>query len=95
MGTGTTEGFSSNAEFYAFVDRVAVRLRVEGLVESADRLHALLHQAAWTSSSELIGEVGKAIIAVRGRSDHSVSPELARDLERCLAAVRKVWPDLS
>ena len=95
MGTDAIAGFSSNAEFYAFVDQVAGRLRAEGLADSGDRLHALLHQTAWTTSSELIGEVGKAIILARGRSDRVVSPDLGRDLERCLAAVRQVWPDLS
>jgi hypothetical protein len=95
VATDAVESFSSNTEFYAFVDQVAERLRAEGLADSADRLHALLHRAAWSSSSELIGEVGKAIIVVRGRSDRSVSPDLVRDLERCLAAVRRVWPDIS
>jgi len=93
--SGAVEGFSSSAEFYDFVDQVAVRLRTEGFADSADRLNVLLHQTAWTTSSELIGEVGKAIIVIRRRSNSAGSPELARDLERCLAAVRRVWPNLS
>ncbi len=92
MGKGTTKGFSSNAEFYAFVDQVAERLRAEGHIDSADRLHALLHQTAWTTFSELIGEVGTAIILAQRPSDRAVSPDLAKDLERCLVGVRRIWP---
>jgi hypothetical protein len=47
--------------------------------------------SAWTSSSEMLGEIGGAI-----RSIEAHSPELPdsvrRSFDRALAEVRKVWP---
>jgi len=53
--------FASNDEFYTFVDRIAERLRLHGFTSDAERLHTLIHKVAWTTSTELFGELRIAL----------------------------------
>lgn len=48
-------------EFYQAVDTLIVKLRKEAHTESAQELHSLLHEMAWTTSSELLGELYLAL----------------------------------
>jgi hypothetical protein len=43
---------------YECFDELIRRLRAEGHVAPADKLHRLPHEVAWTTGSELIGELG-------------------------------------
>jgi hypothetical protein len=43
--------------FYDDIDSVVGMLRMEGRTEAADQIHLLLHKVAWTTSSELFGEL--------------------------------------
>jgi hypothetical protein len=74
-------------------DELIQRLRVDGYVEAAGRLHTLLHEVAWTSSSELLGELGLALLAFE-RSTPVIGAELRRLLDRSMALIRQVWPDI-
>jgi hypothetical protein len=47
---------------YECFDELIRRLRAEGHVAPADKLHRLLHEVAWTTGSELIGELRLAIL---------------------------------
>ncbi len=73
-------------------DELITRFREHGFPESADRL-AMLMRSAWTSSSELIGELGLTVLQFQ-REQPSVRPELREVLDRCMREVRKVWPDI-
>lgn len=64
-----------------------------GHAELADRLDFVLHQECWTTSSELLGELGQALLAFQ-RGQPRMSSEVQFLVNRCLAEVRKTWPDL-
>ena len=64
------------------------------LNKSAAALHQLLHGTAWTTSSELLGEVGLELLRIQRDYEKSLAPDTRESLQRCLAAVRKVWPDI-
>jgi hypothetical protein len=46
---------------------------------------------AWTTSSELIAELGQAVVAVR-KECKPLSPAQRVLLKECLRQVRKAWP---
>ena len=69
--------FSSNEEFYVFVDNVTDRLRSAGFVAEASTLHEILHEIAWTTSSELLGELGLAIRDIQAKAGSSLPCDLA------------------
>jgi hypothetical protein len=51
-----------------------------------------LNHVAWTTGSELVGELGAAIRDFE-RAQPVVSPSLRSALERCARIVVRVWPD--
>ena len=78
--------FSNNDEFYTFVDTIAQRLCASGLAADGDRLNALVHKVAWTTSTELFGELR---IALRKIDDHgrSVDAALLSDIAVAIEAI--------
>ena len=78
---------------YAGFRELVFVLRSEGFGVTAARLDTML-QAAWTSSSELLGELGQEILAFQRCGYEPVSPELRRSLDACLSVVRRVWPHI-
>ncbi len=70
------------------------RARAAGLAESADELEART-SAAFTTSSEYLGEVGLAIRQFLAREGDRVPVAVQERLRDCLVEVRKVWPRLS
>ena len=85
---------SGSQSDYRCFDELIRRLRVEGYDEPAKRLHALLHEVAWTTGSELLGELGLVISAFeRGRP--KASPDLRSLLDSCFKVVKEVWPRIN
>ena len=78
---------------YESFDELIRQLRAEGHDEAAAKLHALLHEAAWTTGSELMGELGLAILEFE-RSAPTIGSSLRRHLDACMSEVRRAWPDI-
>jgi hypothetical protein len=53
----------------------------------------LLHKVAWTTGSELIGELGQKIIEIRKEDLSRQSAETKRNLKEGMDMVKIVWPD--
>jgi hypothetical protein len=76
--------FSSNAEFSAFIDTIAQRLRSAGFREDGERLNTLVHKVAWTTSTELFGELRIAlrkILEERKSIDGILSSDIAAAID--------------
>lgn len=86
--------FASDDAFYDFVRGFSRRLESAGLESHAAKLRHRLDAVAWTTSSELIGELGRLFLDLEKRASSSLDPRLQSDLERALRAVREVWPEL-
>jgi len=84
--------FRSNQDFYDYVDGTVAEMRRAGLIGEAEQLDNLLHKVAWTTSSELFGEIGLSILRILELP--SVSPAIRSRLQQCMAGVRVVWPDM-
>lgn len=73
-------------------DELIAQLRARELNEAADSI-SRLRTAAWSTSSEMIGELGLAVL--RLQSDKNLFPrELTPLADRCMTEVRKVWPEM-
>jgi len=88
------EQFSGTDEFYAFMDLLGRMLAEAGLTESSRRLHVLIHEVAWTTGSELLGELGVELKRIQELHDPRLPAELSEAVSRSLRFVRKYWPDL-
>lgn len=72
--------------------RQAIKVaREAGLTDSATELEARAF-AAYTTSSEWLGEVGDAILQFRARAGERVPANVTELLDLCLVEVGKVWP---
>lgn len=69
---------------------LATALKASGFTTHGDRLERILN-GTWTTSSELIGELGLAVIAVRKECKPLGSAQKAL-VRECLRQVRKAWP---
>ncbi len=78
---------------YEPFDWLIAGLKVEGYPTQAQRLHAILHETAWTTSSELLGKLGREIVVIQ-RTSPAFSAELRKGLDDCLAVVRRAWPTI-
>lgn len=76
----------SSAPFYA----LASALRESGFAAHSRHLESIL-SGTWTTSSELVAELGQAVVAVRNECK-TLSPSQKILLKECLRQVRKVWP---
>ncbi len=78
---------------YESFDDLIRDLRAEGHFHAAAKLHALLHEAAWTTASELMGELGLAILELES-SGRKLSSNLRQRLDDCMIQVRRTWPNM-
>src|SRR5574341_1447834 len=69
-------------------------LGAAGFEEEAKELRGLAFDTAWTSSSEMIGEIGLAILRTQRRAAGGLPAEVVSALESCMDHVRQVWPDI-
>ena len=72
--------FTAMDEFYAAFDALIERLTAEKHDDDARRLHTLMHEIAWTTGSELLGELVLALKEMKGKQSH----ELMREINECL-----------
>jgi hypothetical protein len=64
-GRGGRKLLKAVDEFYAAVDELIEMMRSGGFKAEARALHDLLHETAWTTGSELVGELGLALAEMK------------------------------
>ncbi len=83
-----------NDELIKSVDGAIRSLDECGCADEAARLRELVHETAWSSSSEMIGDIGLAILGIRDSAGDRLSDDAASLLDRCMEMVRRVWPEI-
>lgn len=76
----------SSKPFYTLM----ASLRESGFASHATRLDEVLN-GTWTTSTELIGELGAVVCAIRAECN-PLSSTQKQLLRECLREVRKAWP---
>jgi len=83
-------GFKNNEDFFEFVKVMSSHLEDLGFTEATQDLSRLLN-CAWTTSSELFGEIGLACKKILNRDGRRLPPCLAADLKRTLAVCKSAF----
>lgn len=81
----------NESDFTPKMRRALALARAAGLTESARELEESLN-GVYTTSSELLGEVGGAILRFRKREGKRIPPEAAELLDECQREIGAVWP---
>lgn len=69
-------------------------LRRDGLHAEAARLHALRFETAWTTGSELLGEFGLAMKAMRRTVRRQGGTQTRAAFAAAKRVVRRAWPQM-
>jgi len=85
-------GAGPKIDYKCFEDLIKL-LQTSGNTATAQRLDHLLHRVGWTTGSELIGELGLAILDFQATVSDD-SPELQCAISRCMIMVKRIWPDI-
>lgn len=81
--------FKSNQEFYDHIDALCLQLREAGFMNEANQLWTLIHKVAWTTSTELFGELRNAFRAILANSKTALPGRIQEDLKACICVIRK------
>ena len=73
-------------EFPSVIDVIRDELKSRGFIGEADRLHTLVHQMAWTTSSELYGELSLALKRIR-KERRDVPSDIASEIDRAIKSI--------
>ncbi len=75
-------------------DRLIASLRTDGLSDEADRLYEMIYKTAWTTGSELNGELGlilKRIDKERRRAFSEESKRIMREARKTVRKLNRGW----
>jgi len=78
-------------DYYPYLKAAIAEAKAAGLDAAATELEDKAF-AAYTTSSELLGEHGLAIRQFLDSGGAAVPAGVKANLDRCLAEIRKVWP---
>ena len=78
---------------YEPFERLIAGFRQDGFLKEADQLHFLIHKVAWTTGSELIGELGQAIKKIERNSLYAFSDDIKKNIRESMEMVKRIWPD--
>ena len=68
--------FKTLGEFYNAIDNLIERLMAIDFVDDAKKLNLLMHETAWTTGSELLGELELALKDMTGKFPEDVKDEI-------------------
>jgi hypothetical protein len=71
--------FANNQEFYSCIDATCLQLRTIGLDAEANKISYLLHNLAWTTTSELFLELESVLQKVLTGPSARLLPQSLRD----------------
>ena len=83
---GSRSKLARSDEFPAVIDAIRNKLRSHGFIEEADRLHTLVHKMAWTTSSELYGELSFALKEIR-KERRDLPSDIAAEIRRRIKSI--------
>ena len=78
---------------YAPFDELIVTLRADGLEKEAECLHVLIYGVAWTTGSELLGELGQKMKEIEANESTILSARSQKKMNDAFEMVQRVWPD--
>jgi hypothetical protein len=78
---------------YVPFEELIASLRDDGLRNEAGRIHYLLHEVAWTTGSELLGELGQEMKKLEQERGVGFSAGTRDKIDAAFEMVSRVWPD--
>jgi hypothetical protein len=87
--------FNSNQDFYEFVERLSADLSELGFSGASRELQTILHEMAWTTSSEVFGEIKMTLQRLKLEEGKRLPQHLSEDVELCIKSIEDAWSKAS
>ena len=84
-----TRNFDNIQGFYKFIDEISLQLQKEGFKEEGQKIYSYIHEVAWTTSSELLGEL--SIIFKKLKNQNKLPVSLRKDIDISLKTIKAYW----
>jgi hypothetical protein len=86
-----TMHFDSPNDISEYLDEVVRQLREVGVSEKAGQLHSLLHESAFTTSSEWLGEIKLLLMNVRRSEREKFPSTLLQQIDAFIGFADETW----
>ena len=83
--------FNSMGEFCDFVDSLSVDLNENGFPKVGLELNFILHEMAYTTSSEFLGEIKLALLSLKEYKDKQLPEGLSKNVNLCLNTIENAF----
>jgi hypothetical protein len=74
-------------------EKLIASLDKDGLLKESSLLNDMIHQVAWTTGSELMGELGQTVKRIRKENLPRLSDDSREHIHEAMEMVKRVWPD--
>ena len=91
LGILLVHTYKSNAEFYQHLDALTASLNESGFSEAGQKIAFLIHKVAWTTSSELFGELRILFREILQQHGDSLPRHISDDLTDCIQVIDGAW----
>jgi hypothetical protein len=78
---------------YEPFEKLIASLGKDGLLKESSLLHNMIHQIAWTTGSELMGELGQTLKRITKENLPRLSDDSREHIREAMEMGRRVWPD--
>ncbi len=83
--------FGSPEAITLYLDELVERLRDSSASEAANQLHVILHESAWTTSSEWLGEIKLLLVRVRQMQPEKLAPTMVEEIDAFITFADEAW----
>ena len=83
--------FRSPEAISLYLDGLVQRLKSSSAWEEADQLRVILHESAWTTSSEWLGEIKLLLVKVHRTHQNTLSSTVLKEIDEFISFVDEAW----
>ncbi len=83
--------FKSIEDFYSFVDTLRLNLITENFLETSQELNFILHEMAYSTSSEFLGDIKVALIKLKTNQIKELPQNLLTKINLVLEAIENAF----
>ena len=91
MSENAKHTFKSIEEFYDFVDFLRVDLNKNDLLKASQELNFILHEMAYTTSAEFLGEIKLALLGLKEYEGNQLPEYLSKNVNLCLTTIENAF----
>jgi len=91
MNENAKPTFESTENFYDFVDSLRVDLNKNGFSKVSQKLNFILHEMAYTTGSEFLGELKLVLLNLKEYESKQLTENLLKNVNICFTTIENAF----